>query len=96
MPSTSLGIQVDRYYLHWAPKSVNITYIGLFGPLELWLQNPEEGISRLPFHCQEDLLVKWTPHPVIVTIRDNRGLGFRVLGSPDILIIPLLQGGGSS
>ena len=26
-----LGIQVYKYYLHWAPKSVNITYIGLFG-----------------------------------------------------------------
>ena len=29
----TLGIQVDKYYLHWALKSVNTSYIGLFGSL---------------------------------------------------------------
>ena len=29
----SLGIHVHKYYLHWALKSVSITYIGLFGSL---------------------------------------------------------------
>ena len=29
----ALGIHVHKYYLHWALKSVNITYIGLFGSL---------------------------------------------------------------
>ena len=28
--SHTLRIQVYKYYLHWAPKSVNISYIGLF------------------------------------------------------------------
>ena len=37
-------------------------------------------------------LLRWTPHPVIATIRDNRDY-IRVAY---ILIIPLLQGGGSS
>ena len=36
--------------------------------------------------------LRWTPHPVIVTIEDNRIM----LGSSYILIIPLLQGRGSS
>ena len=36
------------------------------------------------------LYLRWTPHPVIVTIRDNRD----VFGSSYTLIIPLLQGGG--
>ena len=30
---SSLEIHVHKYYLHWALKSVNITYIGLFGSL---------------------------------------------------------------
>ena len=34
------------------------------------------------------LAVRWTPHPVIVTIRDNI-----ILGSSYIPIISLLQGG---
>ena len=38
------------------------------------------------------ILTRWTPHPVIVTIRENRGY-IGVLLYP---IIPLLQGGGSS
>ena len=29
----SLGIQVYKYYLQWALKSVNLTYIALFGCL---------------------------------------------------------------
>ena len=36
---------------------------------------------------------RWTPHPVIVTIRDNRD---HITRSSYIPIIPLLQGGGSS
>ena len=31
----SLGIHVQKYCLHWALKSVNTTYIGLFGSLRL-------------------------------------------------------------
>ena len=27
----SLGIQICKQYQHWAPKFVNVTYIGLFG-----------------------------------------------------------------
>ena len=34
----TLGIHVHKYYLHWALKSVNITYIGLFGSLGKELQ----------------------------------------------------------
>ena len=33
----TLWIQVYKYYLHWAPKTVNITYIGLFGSLGIGL-----------------------------------------------------------
>ena len=29
----SLGIQVYKQFLHWALKSVNISYSGLFGAL---------------------------------------------------------------
>ena len=29
----SLGIHVHKSYLHWALRSVNSTYIGLFGSL---------------------------------------------------------------
>ena len=36
-PSITLGIHVHKYFLHWALKSVNITYIGLFGSLGLYL-----------------------------------------------------------
>ena len=41
--------------------------------------------------------LRWTPHPVIVTMRDNEDY-IRVLlhSYYTILIIPLLQGGGSS
>ena len=38
------------------------------------------------------VLVRWTPHPVIVTIRDNGNL----LGCSYSPIVPLLQGGGPS
>ena len=33
----ALGIHVHKYCLHWALKSVNTTYIGLFGSLGLGL-----------------------------------------------------------
>ena len=36
--------------------------------------------------------LRWTPHPVIVAIRDIR----TILGSSSVPIIPLLQGGASS
>ena len=39
-----------------------------------------------------DLLVRWTPHPVIVTIRDNKVYCF--FWSSYIPSTPLLQGGG--
>ena len=29
----ALGLHVYKYYLHWAPKSINMTYIELFGAL---------------------------------------------------------------
>ena len=35
--TSTLGIQVYKYYLHWAPESVNITYMGQFGSLGLIL-----------------------------------------------------------
>ena len=31
----TLGIQVYKYFFHWALKSVNITYFALFGSLGL-------------------------------------------------------------
>ena len=37
--------------------------------------------------------VRWTPHPGIVTMRDNRNYN-RVLLHAHLLIIPLLQGWG--
>ena len=33
----TLGIHVHKYYPHWALKSVNITYTGLFGPSGLYI-----------------------------------------------------------
>ena len=38
------------------------------------------------------VFIRWTPHPVIVTVRDNRDY----IRSFYILTIPLLQDGGSS
>ena len=31
--TVTLGLHVYKEYLHWAPMSINITYIGLFGSL---------------------------------------------------------------
>ena len=62
---------------------------------------PEKAITLLAvcFDIREKNRVRITwsrlggpPHPVIVTIRDNRD----ILGSSYIRNIPLLQGGGSS
>ena len=33
--SLTLGLHVYKKYLHWAPKSINMTYIGLFAALGL-------------------------------------------------------------
>ena len=49
-----------------------------------------KGYTRLT-HSYHTFL-RWTPHPVIVTI----GVMVIVFGSSYIPIIPLLQGGGSS
>ena len=40
------------------------------------------------------IYLRWTPHPVIVAIRDNKD--YCILGSYYIPAIPLLQGRGSS
>ena len=42
----TLEIHVHKYYLHWALKSVNITYIGLFGSLG------ESGSKAETLKCQ--------------------------------------------
>ena len=49
-----------------------------------------KGYTRLT-HSYHTFL-RWTPHPVIVTI----GVMVIIFGSSYIPIIPLLQGGGSS
>ena len=42
-----IGIQVYKLYLHWALKSVNITYIGLFGSLGFtqWFNRPFRNLN---------------------------------------------------
>ena len=53
-PPTPLGLHIHKKDLHWAPKSINMTYIGLFGALE-----PSHGghngdgmrSFNLPFLC---------------------------------------------
>ena len=42
---------------------------------------------------ENGLYVRWTPHPVIVTVRDNEDCMRHVLIIPKVA---LLQGGGSS
>ena len=89
MRKVSLGIQVYKSYLHWALKSVNITYIWLFGFYKL----------LVPFHCPFDspLLLVPPSHEKGMPAKPGdefqgwaralmvgqpflRGLGFRVLG----------------
>ena len=71
-------------------ETIIMGYIGVILGL-YWDNGKENGnyYNRLVL----GLSFRWTPHPVIVTIRDNRDY-IRVLLY--ILIIPLLQGWGSS
>ena len=52
--SKSLGLHVYKQYLHWAPTSINRTYIGLFvAPGNLYKLRPEQkGVGRFG--------VRWT------------------------------------
>ena len=44
----TIGIQVYKWYLHWALKSVNVTYIGLFGLLgRSDVEDAEEGTREI-------------------------------------------------
>ena len=49
--------------------------------------------TKTPFYASFIVVsTRWTPHPVIVAIRDNKDY----IRSSYIPTIPLLQGGGSS
>ena len=73
---STLGLHVYKCYLHWVPKSINITYIGLFGALGVYF--PRNSIIRTanfsrgcrrqtPQCCNEtpmycELRGSWWPH----------------------------------
>ena len=51
--------------MHWALKSITSPYFALFGAVGNGQQHAMSSPKAFRVH------VRWTPHPVIVTIKDN-------------------------